>query len=85
MFRPLILANFCIWSEEGIQPYCLAYSDLVVSVPFVEENIPPLNGVGATVENILNIFVRVYFLDCQFYSVDLYFYSLASITLLRLL
>lgn len=67
MFRPLILANFCIWNEEGIQPYCLAYSDLVVSVPFVEENIPPsLNGVVTTVENTLNIFVRVIFWTVNF-------------------
>lgn len=64
-----------------VQPHSFAYGNPVVPVPFIEESIPsPLNGLGilSTINGHRCVDL---FLDSQLYSVGLYIYPYASVTL----
>ena len=61
--------HFCFWCEVGIQIHLY----LVVSEPFVAKTTLSLwNSLGMLIKNQLTIDVWGFFLDSQFYTVDLY-------------
>ena len=63
--------HFCLWCEVGIPIHLYP----VVSEPFVGKTALSLwNSVGMLIKNQLTIDVWGFFLDSQFYTVDLYIY-----------
>ena len=63
--------HFCLWCEVGIPIHLYP----VVSEPFVGKTALSLwNSVGMLIKNELTIDVWGFFLDSQFYTVDLYIY-----------